>query len=60
MDTAFKATGVVMEKKIVLMDLMSKDAVSIDDLCKVKQCFLYIVINSIRIVKNSNYIPGLL
>ena len=48
-----------MEKKIVLMDLMSKDAVSIDDLCKVKQCFLYIVINSIRKVKNNNYIPGL-
>lgn len=40
MDTAFKATGGVMEKMIVLMDLMSKDAVSIDDLHEVKEYFL--------------------
>ena len=30
MDTASKATGGVMERMIVLMDLMSNDAVSIE------------------------------
>ena len=46
MDTAFKATGGVMEKMIVLMDPMSKDAVSIDLwFCQVKgEYFVYIIL----------------
>jgi len=51
MDSAFEATGSVMEKMIVLMDLMSKDAVSIhvDDFAlESKTIFSYIVVNSIR------------
>ena len=48
-----------MEKMIVLMDLMSKDAVSIDDLHKVKECFLVYCYKFHQ--KNKNYyIPDLL